>query len=91
MFTAFAHLRDPDLAQWITDHVHFPNSMVDRITPVTTDEDRRQVHDQLGIDDNWPVVCEPFTQWVLEDDFTLGRPPLELVGVQLVDDVAPTS
>jgi mannitol 2-dehydrogenase len=63
--------------------------MVDRITPATTDDDREQLRDQLGSVDNWPVICEPFTQWVLEDDFTLGRPPLEQVGVQLVDDVAP--
>jgi mannitol 2-dehydrogenase len=89
MFTAFAALRDPELAQWITEHVHFPDSMVDRITPATTDEDREQLRDELGVVDNWPVICEPFTQWVLEDDFSLGRPPLELVGVQLVDDVAP--
>ncbi|MBR7827324.1 mannitol dehydrogenase family protein [Actinospica sp. MGRD01-02] len=89
MFTAFAALRDPELARWITEHVHFPDSMVDRITPATTDDDREQVREELGVVDNWPVICEPFTQWVLEDDFSLGRPPLELVGVQLVDDVAP--
>ena len=89
VFTAFAALRDPELAQWITDNVRFPDSMVDRITPVTTDDDRELLHTRLGIADNWPVVCEPFTQWVLEDDFNLGRPPLEQVGVQLVGDVAP--
>jgi mannitol 2-dehydrogenase len=89
MFTAFAELRDPELAQWITEHVHFPDSMVDRITPATTDDDREQLREQLGVVDNWPVICEPFTQWVLEDDFSLGRPPLEEVGVQLVEDVAP--
>jgi mannitol 2-dehydrogenase len=89
MFTAFAELRDPELAQWITARVHFPDSMVDRITPSTTDADREQLRTELGIEDNWPVICEPFTQWVLEDDFSLGRPPLEQVGVQMVDDVAP--
>ena len=89
MFTAYAALRDPGLAQWITENVHFPNSMVDRITPVTTDEDREQLRARLGVVDRWPVVCEPFSQWVLEDDFSLGRPPLERVGVQMVDDVAP--
>jgi len=52
-----------------------PNSMVDRITPVTTDADRAEVADRFGIDDRWPVVCEPFVQWVLEDDFADGRPP----------------
>jgi mannitol 2-dehydrogenase len=89
VFTSFAALRDPELAEWITENVHFPDSMVDRITPVTTDDDRELLRTQLGVVDNWPVVCEPFTQWVLEDDFTLGRPPYERVGVQLVEDVAP--
>lgn len=89
MFTAFAALRDPELARWITDHVRFPDSMVDRITPVTTDADRDQLRDRLGVSDPWPVVCEPFTQWVLQDDFGLGRPPLERAGVQLVEDVTP--
>ena len=63
--------------------------MVDRITPQTTDDDRREVKERFGIDDAWPVVCEPFTQWVLEDHFTLGRPPYEDVGAQLVPDVEP--
>lgn len=89
VFTAFAALRDPELAEWIAARVRFPNSMVDRITPATTDEDRAQLAARFGVADNWPVVCEPFTQWVLEDDFTLGRPPLERVGVQLVGDVRP--
>ena len=87
--TSFARLRDPALADWIDSHVRFPNSMVDRITPVTDPRDRAVVRDRFGIDDGWPVVCEPFTQWVLEDDFPLGRPPLEQAGVQLVDDVEP--
>jgi mannitol 2-dehydrogenase len=88
-FTAFAALKDPELAAWITENVRFPNSMVDRITPVTTDADRRQLREQFDIGDNWPVVCEPFTQWVLEDAFNLGRPPWERAGVQLVPDVEP--
>ena len=67
----------------------FPNSMVDRITPVTTDADRAELAERFGIDDAWPVVCEPFTQWVLEDHFPTGRPAYEEVGVQLVDDVEP--
>ena len=67
----------------------FPNSMVDRITPVTTDDDRAEVARRFGIEDRWPVVCEPFTQWVLEDKFGLGRPPYEDAGVQLVADVEP--
>lgn len=87
MFTAYARLVDPAFADWITDAVHFPNSMVDRITPVTSDGDRAEVHDRLGIDDAWPVVAEPFFQWVLEDDFPAGRPTFENAGVQLVQDV----
>ncbi len=63
--------------------------MVDRITPRTTDDDRRELRERFGIDDAWPVVCEPFVQWVLEDDFADGRPPYEDVGVQLVGDVEP--
>jgi mannitol 2-dehydrogenase len=88
-FGAFAMLRDPELGAWIKQQVRFPNSMVDRITPVTTDEDKIKISQQFGIDDQWPVVCEPFTQWVLEDDFGDGRPPLEDAGVQLVEDVEP--
>jgi mannitol 2-dehydrogenase len=88
-FTAFAALRDPDLGAWVEREVRFPNSMVDRITPATTDEDRAEVGRRFGIDDKWPVVCEPFTQWVLEDEFSLGRPPLEDAGVQVVEDVEP--
>ncbi|WIB59476.1 mannitol dehydrogenase family protein [Curtobacterium sp. MCLR17_007] len=89
MFTAYARLQDPFFADWMDEHVHFPNSMVDRITPVTTDEDRASVRDDLGIEDAWPVVAEPFFQWVLEDDHPAGRPPYEDADVQLVDDVEP--
>ena len=89
VFTAFARLRDPDLGAWVAESVAFPNSMVDRITPVTTDEDRVQISERFGVEDAWPVVCEPFTQWTLEDHFTLGRPALEEAGVQVVDDVEP--
>ena len=88
-FVAFAALRDPALATYVTENVRFPNSMVDRITPVTTDDDRALVRDRFGIDDGWPVVCEPFTQWALEDAFPLGRPPFEDAGVQVVPDVEP--
>lgn len=91
-FTAYATLRDPGLAAWIEDNVPCPNSMVDRITPVTSEEDRRRLAEEHGVEDRWPVVCEPFTQWVLEDDFVggaAGRPPWEAAGVQLVEDVEP--
>jgi mannitol 2-dehydrogenase len=88
-FTAFARLRDAELGDWVEREVRFPNCMVDRITPVTTDADRAEVTERFGIEDRWPVVCEPFTQWVLEDAFTAGRPPYEDAGVQIVDDVEP--
>lgn len=84
---AFAEAVDHDLAAWIAENVRFPNSMVDRITPATSDADRTLVQERLKIPDEWPVTAEPFAQWVLEDDFTAGRPPLERAGVQLVDDV----
>jgi mannitol 2-dehydrogenase len=86
-FTAFARLRDPGLAARVEREVCFPNSMVDRITPVTTDADRAEVRDRFGIEDQWPVVCEPYTQWVLEDAFGDGRPPYAEAGVQVVDHV----
>jgi mannitol 2-dehydrogenase len=88
-FGAFATLRDPELGEWVASTVAFPNSMVDRITPVTTDDDRAEIARRFGVQDRWPVVCEPFTQWVAEDRFGLGRPSLEDVGVQVVDDVEP--
>jgi mannitol 2-dehydrogenase len=88
-FTSFARLRDAELGAWMEAEVAFPNAMVDRITPQTTPEDVALVAERFGISDAWPVVCEPFTQWVLEDRFPAGRPPLEDVGAQLVDDVEP--
>ncbi|TFB54421.1 mannitol dehydrogenase family protein [Cryobacterium tagatosivorans] len=89
MFTAYARLKDAELGEWIDANVHFPNSMVDRITPVTSPEDIAEAASLTGLDDAWPVVCEPFFQWVIEDDFGLGRPPFEQAGVQMVDDVEP--
>jgi mannitol 2-dehydrogenase len=88
-FVAYATLLDPELGGWVENHVAFPNSMVDRITPVTTDDDREEVRKRFDVDDAWPVVCEPFTQWALEDVFPLGRPPFEDAGVQVVADVEP--
>jgi mannitol 2-dehydrogenase len=88
-FTAFARLRDPALADWIAGHVRFPNCMVDRITPRTTDDDRAELSRRFGVEDQWPVLCEPFTQWVLEDSFSLGRPPLQDAGAQFAADVEP--
>ncbi|MFD1713110.1 mannitol dehydrogenase family protein [Amnibacterium flavum] len=88
-FSTFASLKDPELGEWVRENVSFPNSMVDRITPVTFDSDREEVRRDFGIEDAWPVVCEPFFQWVLEDDFPLGRPAYEDAEVQVVDDVEP--
>ena len=88
-FTAFATLRSRDLGAFLEENVHFPNSMVDRITPATTDEDRAELKERFGLEDRWPVVCEQFTQWVLQDDFAGRRPPFEEVGVQVVEDVEP--
>ncbi len=84
-----AELIDPALADWVLHSVAFPNGMVDRITPATGDRERRLIAAEFGIADRWPVFCEAFKQWVLEDKFPLGRPALEKVGVQFVADVAP--
>jgi mannitol 2-dehydrogenase len=86
----FAEAFDPEFAGWIAAQVRFPDSMVDRITPATTDADRDRFAQDYGVVDGWPVYCEPFTQWVLQDVLPAdARPPLEAVGVQLVDDVGP--
>lgn len=85
----FASLRDPGLAAWISDEVKFPCTMVDRIVPATTDEDRSAVGTMLGYVDESVVVAEPFSQWVIEDRFSAARPAWERVGVQIVPDVAP--
>jgi mannitol 2-dehydrogenase len=84
-----AALSDPAFATWISETVAFPNSMVDRITPATGQRERDIARDDFGIDDNWPVFCEEFKQWVMEDNFPAGRPALEKVGVQFVPEVAP--
>ena len=63
--------------------------MVDRIVPATTDADRARVSEALGVEDAWPVMTEPFRQWVIEDDFPLGRPDWEKFGVTMVRDVRP--
>jgi fructuronate reductase len=89
LVASFAYLVDPTLARTIQDDVAFPNSMVDRIVPATTDDDRGLVERTLGVHDAWPVVCEPFSQWVLEDRFSLGRPAWEQADVEIVDNVRP--
>lgn len=89
MLLGFARRQDSELAEWIEQEVCFPNAMVDRITPVTTEADTKYLHDRLGVQDEWPVTCEPFCQWVIEDNFSNGRPEWEKVGVQFVPDVTP--
>ncbi|MGF6158571.1 mannitol 2-dehydrogenase [Ensifer sp. KUDG1] len=87
--SGLARLHDPAFADWIDANVAFPNGMVDRITPATGAREIGIVADDYGIEDAWPVFCEEFKQWVLEDHFPLGRPALEKVDVQFVPDVAP--
>jgi len=85
---SFAALKDPGLARWIDTHVAFPSTMVDRITPQTSNSERQFVERTFGIADKWPVLTEPYSQWVIEDTFSNGRPPLHEVGAQFVSDVS---
>lgn len=84
-----ARLISEELAGWVDQNVAFPNSMVDRITPGTSEREIQMVEEHFGIRDAAPTVCEPFRQWVLEDNFPTGRPALEHAGVEFVDDVTP--
>jgi len=77
------------LGEWVSGNVRFPSSMVDRIVPATTAEDRAEAQDLLGLEDRGLVVAEPFLQWVIEDDFAAGRPAWDLAGAELTDNVAP--
>jgi mannitol 2-dehydrogenase len=88
-FLGFAELKAPELAQWMQQNIAFPSSMVDRVTPATVDADRTYLEQAYGYRDRWPVTCERFHQWVLEDTFAAGRPSLEEVGVEIVADVEP--
>lgn len=85
----FAELVDPDYRSLLEDHLHCPSTMVDRIVPETTDNDRRAARTVLGFEDAWPVMTEPFSQWVVEDDFVLGRPNWDCAGAEFVSDVLP--
>jgi fructuronate reductase len=85
--TRLAELVSAELAAWVKANVAFPSTMVDRIVPATTDADRQIVSDATGVEDAWPIMTEPFTQWVIEDHFPGGRPPFEQVGAQLVEEV----
>lgn len=85
--SGLASLRDAALGAWVRANVACPNGMVDRITPASSPQTRSAVAEEFGIDDAAPVTCEPYMQWVLEDDFPLGRPALEKVGVTFTDAV----
>lgn len=89
LLVAFAKLKDADLGAYVENEIAFPSSMVDRIVPATTDEDRSRIAKALGANDQWPVTTEPFLQWVIEDDFPSGRPDWDRFGVEMVKDVAP--
>lgn len=89
MLLSFARKQDPSLSNWIENEVSFPNSMVDRITPVTPKSAIEFLENKYNLKDDWPIVCEPFIQWVIEDKFSNGRPPLEKLDVQFVADVTP--
>ncbi len=84
---AFAREVDADLAAWIEANVCFPCTMVDRITPATTDADRAHINERLGVEDAWPVVTEQFVQWVIEDKFNMGRPDWTLGGAVFSDEI----
>lgn len=85
--TRFAELRDADLGRLVADEIACPSTMVDRIVPATTDADRTAIADSIGMVDAWPIVTEPFSQWVIEDDFPSGRPLWERAGATFVKDV----
>ncbi|MEN3324770.1 mannitol dehydrogenase family protein [Mariniflexile soesokkakense] len=89
MLLSYIEKAEPELVPWMEANVSFPNAMVDRITPATSQADILNLIETTGIDDAWPVVCEPFKQWIIEDDFISGRPAWEKVGVQFVEDVVP--
>ncbi|NJB83741.1 mannitol dehydrogenase family protein [Wenyingzhuangia aestuarii] len=89
MLLSYVKVAAPELVSWIESNVSFPNSMVDRITPATAPSDIVDLKETSGIEDAWPVVCEPFKQWVIEDDFATERPAWETVGAQFAKDVVP--
>lgn len=84
-----AQQRSAELAAWIGEQVSFPGTMVDRIVPAATDASLAEIADVLGVADPCAISCEPFIQWVIEDNFVAGRPEWEAAGVQMVDDVLP--
>ena len=84
-----AQKRSAELAGWIDAHVSFPGTMVDRIVPAATETSLAEITQELGVDDPCAISCEPFIQWVVEDNFVAGRPEWEAAGVQMVKDVLP--
>lgn len=86
-FTTFIKAQDAELAEWVTENVTFPNSMVDRITPATRPDDIARLNARNGTKDEAPVYCEDFIQWVIEDKFIAGRPAWEKAGVEFTQDV----
>ncbi|WP_407557468.1 mannitol dehydrogenase family protein [Winogradskyella sp. 4-2091] len=89
MVLSYIEVAAPEILTWVKNNVSFPNSMVDRITPVTSPLDISKLKEDTGIEDEWPVVCEPFKQWVIEDNFIAGRPQWENVEAQFVKNVEP--
>ncbi len=89
MLMSFMKEAEPGLVGWTENYITFPNCMVDRITPATTQLDIDRLKNKFGIEDAWPVVCESFIQWIIEDNFSNGRPPWESAGVKFVKDVSP--
>jgi fructuronate reductase len=85
----FARRIDRDVAEWIGANVTFPSSMVDRITPAPTDETLDDVARIAGLIDRAAVETEPFSQWIVEDEFAAGRPAWEQAGVLFVEAVSP--
>jgi fructuronate reductase len=89
LLSQFTEQQDPELARFIAGDVACPSTMVDRIVPATTGDDRARIAATLGVADAWPVIMEPFCQWVIEDNFPLGRPDWAIAGAELVRDVMP--
>jgi fructuronate reductase len=89
LLSRYAQLLSPGLGSFVRNEILCPDTMVDRIVPATTDDDRQRMGDTIGVDDLWPVVAEPFTQWVIEDRFSGARPAWDESGATFVSDVAP--
>src|SRR5690606_15726582 len=89
MLGAYISKAAPEISQWVDSNVAFPNSMVDRITPGTTPALIERLAEDFGVQDGWPVISEPYIQWIIEDSYAGGRPEWERAGAQMVADVTP--